>query len=494
MTGGSVPEALHRCATCGVAVPDPRDLLRVRDSGRRVHVCPTCATRLAQSGWGRQRLVSFLWLVAPLSLLAAVSPVLTWVDVARLVLLLGLATALHVVVHEAAHSLVALALGMGVPSVQLGDGPVVLRLRLRGTTIDLRGFHSGATHLEPTSTGLLRLRLGVAVAAGPLSNLVLAAVAFWFTGVVSGSVQQFAGSVVAVGLFVGILNLLPLRYRSGAAPAQTDGRLLIDLLAGAASGDQIVAASRLQAAQRRHLSGEAVADEAEDEIDSEDPVILGMEGTRRILLGRYDEAVALLRRAVATPQDDGDRALSLNNLAWALLRSRPDGWLPEADQASAEALALRPWIQALMGTRGCVLLHLGMPTDARDLLRRAIEGDAAPPELVVLHSHLVHAEHSLGNLFAARSSLLAMLELGAEPEQLAAARAVIRRAEVDNALGNLVGADGRIAWPDDRARSREARHLREIREALTTFAAEPDTAGLREAVRAALGPPAPASD
>jgi Flp pilus assembly protein TadD len=71
---------------------------------------------------------------------------------------------------------------------------------------------------------------------------------------------------------------------------------------------------------RQYVAGGTVAPAPEaDPVDRTDPVILGIEGTRRIFTGEYAEAVTLLREAVAMPHDDDVRALSLNNLAWALL-------------------------------------------------------------------------------------------------------------------------------------------------------------------------------
>lgn len=415
---------------------------------------------------------------------------MTMTDAALILMLLAGAIALHVVAHEAAHALVALAVGMGVPQVRLGEGPVLLRLRLGRTTIELRGFHSGMTHVEPSGSGLLRVRLALVTAAGPVANLALAAAAYWLVDRPSGTAESFTWNVSAVGLFVGLVNLAPLKLRSGQGIVQSDGWSLLALLrANRDTSNQILAASRLQAAHRQHLAGGVVPATDERPVDSADPVTLGMEGTRRILTREYDDAVALLREAVSLPQKDDPRALSLNNLAWALLLAQPDGWLDEADRASADSIAIKPWLEPLMGTRGCVLMHLGELAEARDLLRRAVRADAGRHDLVVLHRHLLRAEHGLGNLYAARASLIALIDNGAEPDEVESTRALLRPTEVDNALTNLVDADGRVSWPDARLAGAEAQHLREMRHALVAFLDEAGEDPRREAVRIALGVP-----
>jgi tetratricopeptide (TPR) repeat protein len=488
MNGGTVPSVTQVCESCGAGVPDRKDLRRVRQAGRTRRVCPTCAMRIARAGRGRRTMTYVVVVVLTLALLVAVDPVLTWADAGLILAVLAGSIALHVAAHEAAHALVALALGMGVPQVQLGEGPVLLRLRLGRTTVELRGFHSGATHIEPSGPGLLRVRLALVTAAGPLANLALAAAAYWLFDPSSRAAASFAWNVSAVGLFVGLVNLVPLKVRSGQGIVRSDGgALLALLLANRSASDQILAASRLQAAHRQHLAGGVVPAADERPIDCADAVTLGMEGTRRILTREYADAIALLREAVSLPQKDHPRSLSLNNLAWALLLARPDGWLEEADRASVDAIALTPWLEPLMGTRGCVLVHLDGLTEARDLLRRAVQADAAPQDLVVLHSHLLRAEHGLGNLYGARASLIALIDNGAEPHEVESARALLRTAEVDNALTNLVDADGRARWPDARLGGADAQHVREMQHALAAFLDRAGEDPRREAVRTALG-------
>lgn len=495
MTAGTAPSPAPRCASCGADVPDGRDLRRVRTAGRTHRVCPACAQSAFRAGRARSSLITIAVFVLPMSLVAAISPLMTMADAATSILLFGCAIAVHVVVHEAAHALTALAVGMRAPEVELGDGRALLTLRLGSTTVKVGGFHAGLTHLEPRSSGLLRTRLAVSLAAGPLSNLALSAAVHWLFDPTGGAVHLFTQYVVVGGVVLGILNLVPMKGSAAGRAAQTDGAMLLSLLrAGHDRSEQIVAASRLDAAHRRYLAGEPVATDPEERpVQSSDPVVLGIEGTRRLLAREYDRAVALLRQAASIPHDDDTRALTLNNLAWALVKSRPAGWLEEADTASAEALALKPWHHAMRSTRGCVLVHLGDLAGARELLQEVAAEEATRDDRVVLHLHLFRAEHGLladggpGNLYGVRAALLALIDDGADAGEIESARALMRPLEVDNALASLVGRDGLISWPDTRAGGEQARHVQEMQRALTTFLDDAPDDPRHQAVRLALG-------
>lgn len=446
-------------------------------------------------GRGKRRGLPLLVTVVAWLLVGAISPGMTVAGAALVLLLISAAVAVHVVVHEAAHALAGVAVGLGVPEVQLGGGSSLLRLRVGSTVVKVGGFHAGATRLEPRSSRLVRTRLAVTSAAGPLSNLALAAAVHWLVDPPAGLAAAFARDLVGAGVILGVLNLAPLTVSVAGGRVSSDGAAVLALLRrGRDTGDQLVAAGRLHAAHRQHLAGETLATGPEAmPTGRADPVVWGMEGTRRILTGEYDEAVALLREALAMPQADDTRALTANNLAWALLLARPAGWLEEADHASADAISLEPGMAETMGTRGCVLVHRGEFDEARPLLQGAVQAEAARKDLLVLYRHLFRAEHGLGNLYGARAALLALLDHGAGPEEIASARALLQPWEVDNALANLVGGDGLIRWPDDRGTGAHARHIEEIRSALATFVEDARDDPRGQALRLALGQAGPAS-
>ncbi|WP_114907882.1 site-2 protease family protein [Ornithinimicrobium murale] len=408
-------------------------------------------------------------------------------------LLVFAAGAVHVVVHEVAHALAARMTGIGVPEVTMGAGKAWLRFRLFGTVVKVGGFNGGVTQLEPRSEAGLRCRLAAVTAAGPLSNLALALVSWLLlAGASAGSLAELVRwALVVLGVLITVVNLLPLTLQGGAV--RSDGALLLSLARGGRrSARQALAAGRLSVAMRRHAAGELPGESGnrpgdEGPIDRSDPVILGVEGTRRIFTGELDQAVALLREAAPLPQDDHTRAMTLNNLAWALLLSRPDGWLLEADQTSAEALRLQPWEKTFDSTRGCVLVELGELVEGRDLLRQCDLDEAASRDRAFVLDHLLRAEARMGNLYGARAALLQLIADGADEHIVITSRALLRPMEVEHALSSLLGPDGRFVWPEHREGDEISWHVAEMRSALTAFVRESDGDPRGDQVRVALG-------
>src|SRR5690606_28985183 len=98
-----------------------------------------------------------LWgvVIGMMLLVAVLSPEVTVIGQVGSLVLVVAAVVLHLVVHEAAHATTALAMRMGVPEVEIGDGPALFRFRIGSTTVKVGGFHAGATLLEPESATLL---------------------------------------------------------------------------------------------------------------------------------------------------------------------------------------------------------------------------------------------------------------------------------------------------------------------------------------------------
>lgn len=114
-------------------------------------------------------------------------------------------------------------------------------------------------------------------------------------------------------------------------------------------------------------------------------------------------------------------------------------------------------------------MNLGAHAEARPLLLRAAEADAAPRDRVVLYRHLLLAERALSNLYGARAALLGLTDNGADPQEIASSRAALQPWEVDNALSALRDADGTVHLPSDGADRSQARHVEEMRHALASF-------------------------
>ena len=143
-----------------------------------------------------------------------------------------------VAVHEAGHLLACLALRVEVRGVQIGNGRSPrLRFTVRGVEVSLGLPYSGQVlHVGTRSA----VRSAVITAAGSLANLIVAAALFAAgpRGILAVTAALYsAGHEATLGLLglallmtlTGVINLLPLRERSGRP---NDGARLLGLLGG----------------------------------------------------------------------------------------------------------------------------------------------------------------------------------------------------------------------------------------------------------------------
>jgi tetratricopeptide (TPR) repeat protein len=71
-------------------------------------------------------------------------------------------------------------------------------------------------------------------------------------------------------------------------------------------------------------------------------------------------------------KEPGLHYILLNNIAYLDALLQDPSLLPEADQFSAEALKHLPWVPAVMGTRGTVLLELGQLDEGLASLKKSM--------------------------------------------------------------------------------------------------------------------------
>ncbi|MFM2095708.1 MAG: hypothetical protein RIS70_2832 [Planctomycetota bacterium] len=122
--------------------------------------------------------------------------------------------------------------------------------------------------------------------------------------------------------------------------------------------------------------------------------LLSVIGTYRITQGRHQEALPLLRKAVALEKRN---AIALNNLA--MLLAEDPQHLGEALRMVDEAIMLAGRVPALYDTKGTVLLLAGRPQEAIDFLKEAVgEGEDDPR----FRLHLARAYQKLNALDQAR--------------------------------------------------------------------------------------------
>jgi hypothetical protein len=137
------------------------------------------------------------------------------------------------VVHEAGHAGIARALGMRVPKVVIGAGPLLSMFRVLDTRIELRRFAgvAGITQFYDPSACPAKWRHALVLLGGAAGNVTLAGLGA--VGAASWPVEPFvvlaAIAVIGTQLWLAAWNLTPRDVRIGRVVMPSDGRLLIRL-------------------------------------------------------------------------------------------------------------------------------------------------------------------------------------------------------------------------------------------------------------------------
>jgi hypothetical protein len=205
--------------------------------------------------WLGRAVAGLIWAFA-LVMLAALC--LAWQDQSATALtpywlyygaLLG-GTALAIVVHELAHLVACLALGVPVRAFRLGRQPAPIRFRVRKVHVGLNWASHGLVEHCGTSSAW---RLAVITLAGSLADLLVAAALAGLPLLAPGLAvtgRLAAWAVALVFAAIGLANLVPFRTRKGQL---SDGARLL-LARADASAAEVSRASReafrLQASQR----------------------------------------------------------------------------------------------------------------------------------------------------------------------------------------------------------------------------------------------------
>jgi hypothetical protein len=133
-----------------------------------------------------------------------------------------------VVPHELGHAFVASLLRLRVFSICLGwFGAIIWRWRIFRTDICVTSIPSGGfTMVAPPSLFLIRLRWPLMVAAGPLTNLLLAFGA-WSIPTHSETLELIIPPFVTANLALATLTLLPRQYATRLGTVASDGLALL---------------------------------------------------------------------------------------------------------------------------------------------------------------------------------------------------------------------------------------------------------------------------
>lgn len=401
-----------KCDRCGLqsdveeAFSIERRLLR-----RPRHFCPDCTVKR----YMRIFIAEIGLLVASGFLLFVINPSSsTAIFYLEISLFLVLMTPL-IVMHELAHAIVAGLVGLRIFGIVIGMGRPIWQGKFLGMdwVINILPI-SGITMVGARPVPHIRSKLFLIHLAGPSSHILVALVCQLAlqTVLLPEWTFYFLRVLVYANVMLAAVNLFPRKVALPTGMQGSDGWQLLRTpfmtqselthqYVGCLAGDamQAYAANDLDAA--RMWVEEALALDAGSGVARN---ILGI-----ILMARreYEAAretfVGLLGSEAG--KEPGLHYLLLNNIAYLNALLRDPALLPQADQFSAEALQHLPWVPAVTGTRGTVLVELGRLEEGIALLKKSMALHAEKQGKALNACHIAFGEMRRGDLNAARAHL-----------------------------------------------------------------------------------------
>jgi hypothetical protein len=300
---------------------------------------------------------------------------------------------LSLLLHELGHLFGALAVGMRVFNVSIGEfGKVLLGTRILGIDFVFRTMPlMGHTLFAPKCTRYVRLRHFAVISCGPLVNALLMGLGVVALGhladldlpetLVMTSIFVALMAFILANVFMLIINLFPHMIHLSIGRKPNDGLALLStpFMSSASVAQLHAARSCLEGLQSYERGDSQRAKEWLEEGLREYPnhlAISSVLGLVELDLRNYDQARRRFFDCMELAQNDqGAKALMQNNIAWADLMIGKPELLAEADYFSRLALAIVPWQLAIMGTRGSVLIELGRFDEGIELLDQAFDED-----------------------------------------------------------------------------------------------------------------------
>jgi tetratricopeptide (TPR) repeat protein len=252
--------------------------------------------------------------------------------------------------------------------------------------------------------------------SGPAVNLGLAAAALFAYGslptIGSWSIPFMPFACFAVAnLWMLFVNLVPRYYKTAHGKLPSDGLSLLRLpFSSKADIDQNIvfyyALEGLELRKKDQLNEAIQWYQKALSIYPGDTRLLNDYAVALIDCERFDEAKALCNQIIEKQASDpGVMAIVHNNIAYLNILLGEKALLEEADTASSHAFASWPWIPAIKGTRGMVLVELGRIDEGIRLLKEALERSEGARQKAINAAYLAVAEARKGNRIRAQQYL-----------------------------------------------------------------------------------------
>ncbi len=375
------------------------------------HFCPDCTVK--------RHVRSFIWDLAIIAasglLIFILNPSFKSVAIILEAYLIVLCMTPLVIIHELMHAGMAKLVGLRVFGIVIGIGKSIWAGKLLGMDwiINILPI-AGITGVGARPVSHIRLKLLLVYLAGPASHVVMA-LGFSILWLIVPSwilAHRLFGPLVIANTLLAVVSLFPYKASTTAGMQGTDGWQLLHV--------PFLNQNELTKRYIGCFAGEAMQSYAANDFDGAQKWVdkaLALDnnsGVARNILGiiqmargehRASRETFLQLREMEVAREPGLHYILLNNIAYLDALLRDPALLPEADQLSTEALKHLPWVPAVVGTRGTVLVELGQFDEGIALLKKSMSLHADKQGKALNACHVAIGELQRGDPAAARKYL-----------------------------------------------------------------------------------------
>jgi hypothetical protein len=314
---------------------------------------------------------------------------------------------LAIIPHELGHAIAGHLVGWRVFSVAIGIGKQFFKFRLFGIIFALNWLPiGGATVLAPTRIEWFRTKHIITLISGPAVNAAMAATILWlWWGPVHerglSALPHLARFYFFANLGLIALNLWP---QESKAFGTSDGKQLLKTFSKTGKDAERFLAARFvwEAAIRRdeYKDSEGALNWCNDGLVlfPRNFSLLNMSGSLCLDTRDYGRAREIFLQLLPDQTKPGRKRYSiLNNIAYSDALIDDPSLLPEADAYSKEAYGSLPWVPAIAGTRGTVLVEMGRYEEGIKLLKESTEKHETARGKALNTSHLAIAYARMGD-------------------------------------------------------------------------------------------------
>jgi hypothetical protein len=407
-----------RCVNCQTEYPSTKGFQKWSIvKGKKYRICPVCSSRQDE----------YVYLFSIIgSLLAVIICFNDAIHFRALFLFLScawLTFSLAILPHELGHALAAYLTGLRLFSISFGTrGRLLYSGRFFGCNIVFhRSMLCGITRFSSNKNHWFRLRLFLAVLAGPLVNVIMIFIAIHYLFMYNheAAISFFLYGFIWGNTLLIVFNLVPRKVLVGNNRVPNDGLLLFTI--------PFMPRKTLDNVKRTYYFYQILNSLHNHKFeDAEQWLAKGMEAysdnltwsffSASILISKFQFHDARERLISDMKQQECSHELKpfiCNAIAWLDLMIADPALLEEADRFSQLAMEESPWLPQFRGTRGSVLIEIGRVEDGLRLISQAFyENDAASRALNACY--LAIAENKLGNKLKANIYLTKARKLDAK--------------------------------------------------------------------------------